>query len=235
MADAEIPTVNIAPWLASDSTHEARRGVVEAIRNACITYGFFQLVGHGVPQELQQKVLQCAEDFFSLPMDEKMVVSQKNAMGKSARGYEVLQGQTLQSGALPDLKEVSVIEDAYPRCMALTDDPKGYFVGPELSAQDPRAGQFLQGPNLWPESLHKEDFEAPLQDYRQRMVALAEHVLQILARGLPQDDQESLFDDFMDTPSANLRLLHYPPQITTDKLQLGGMSLSLLSLNYNSN
>ena len=107
MTDAEIPTIDIAPWLAADSTYATRRGVVEGIRNACITYGFFQLVGHGVPIDLQQKVLQCAEDFFSLPMNQKMAVSQKNAMGKSARGYEVLQGQTLQSGALPDLKEVS--------------------------------------------------------------------------------------------------------------------------------
>lgn len=107
MSGAEIPTVDIAPWLTADSTSEARRSVVVAIRDACITYGFFQLVGHGIPRELQQKVLGCAEDFFSLPMIEKMEVSQKNAMGKSARGYELLQGQTLQMGALPDLKEVS--------------------------------------------------------------------------------------------------------------------------------
>lgn len=101
---------------------------------------------------------------------------------------------------------------------------QGFFVGPEMSAEDPRAGQFLQGPNLWPASLRREDFEVPLQDYRQRMVTLAENVLQILAQGLEVDAHDSLFNDFMDTPSANLRLLHYPPQTTTDELQLGGMS-----------
>jgi hypothetical protein len=53
-------------------------------------------------------VLQCSEDFFSLPMDEKMKDSQKKAVGIPARGYEVLGGQTMQSVVLPDTKEVSL-------------------------------------------------------------------------------------------------------------------------------
>lgn len=76
-----IPTVDISPYLAPDSSQEARDAVVAAVGDACIMYGFFQLVGHGVPLELQEKALQCSGDFFSLPMDEKMEVSQKESRG----------------------------------------------------------------------------------------------------------------------------------------------------------
>lgn len=103
-----IPTIDLTPWLNDDdSSAAARIAVVKELHDACVTYGFFQLVGHGIPLQLQKKVLSCAANFFDLPLEEKMNVSIKKCMGRANRGYEVLQGQTLQTGALPDLKEVS--------------------------------------------------------------------------------------------------------------------------------
>ena len=102
-----IPTIDLTPWLEDeDFSTAARIAVVKELHDACVTYGFFQLVGHGISLEMQQKVLSCAADFFDLSLEEKMDVSIKNCMGRANRGYEVLQGQTLQTGALPDLKEV---------------------------------------------------------------------------------------------------------------------------------
>ena len=103
-----IPTIDITPWLKDDSESSiaARLAVVRELHDACVTYGFFQLVGHSIPLELQTKVLRCASNFFDLSPEEKMKVSIKKCMGRANRGYEVLQGQTLQTGALPDLKEV---------------------------------------------------------------------------------------------------------------------------------
>ena len=101
-----IPTIDISPWVCDSASDAAKAEVVEQLHNACVTYGFFQLVGHGIPIELQTTVLDCAAKFFRLPMEEKLKVSIKNSMGSANRGYEVLQGQTLQTGALPDLKEV---------------------------------------------------------------------------------------------------------------------------------
>lgn len=80
---------------------------------------------------------------------------------------------------------------------------------------------FLTGPNQWPATLSKESFQEPLQRYRDMMVKLAETTLRILALGLP-GAQPDLFDDFTIRPSGNLRLLHYPPQTSTDERQLGG-------------
>ena len=102
-----IQVINIAPCLDPLSTLKDREAVINALRYSCTTHGFFSLVGHGVPLALQREVLQCARTFFALPMESKMEVSIKKSMGRANRGYETLQGQTLQPGALPDLKEVS--------------------------------------------------------------------------------------------------------------------------------
>jgi len=101
-----IPIIDISPWLWN-SSEEARMAVVEEVRHACVTYGFFQLVGHSIPLSLQEEVFDCAEALFALPADEKMEVSIKKSLGLSNRGYEAFQGQTLQTGMLPDMKEVS--------------------------------------------------------------------------------------------------------------------------------
>jgi len=104
-----IPTIDISPWLLSDSSIEARNDIANRLCNACHTCGFFYLVGHGIPVALQRRVFNCAEDLFALSHEEKSKVSIKNSLGLANRGYEELQGQTLQSGMLPDLKEVSPI------------------------------------------------------------------------------------------------------------------------------
>lgn len=197
----EIPVIDIAPFLDPDATQQQKDAVVSVVRHACQKYGFFQLEGHGVPVELQEKMIDCSRLFFNLPLEEKKKLSMKNAMGQSNRGYEVIGGQKLQSDAFPDLKE-------------------GLYIGEEIHPGDDRAGKFLQGPNLWPETLPEDAFRAPITEYRDRMVALAHSLLTILALGLPYGPD--IFEDFQLQPVANVRLLHYPPQMSTDEKQLGG-------------
>ena len=83
-----IPIVDISPFLSNDASPEAVSHVVEAMRHACTTYGFFYLVGYEVQEEDRQKALDCAKRFFSLPHEEKMDVWIGKAMGRSFRGYE---------------------------------------------------------------------------------------------------------------------------------------------------
>ncbi|WVZ10936.1 hypothetical protein V8G54_015466 [Vigna mungo] len=51
-----------------------------AIRQACIEYGFFYLVNHGVENELA-KAFDQSRSFFSLPMDDKMKLARKEFRG----------------------------------------------------------------------------------------------------------------------------------------------------------
>lgn len=103
-----IPTVDLSPWLNPDASQEAKDAVVKAVSHACSTYGFFNLVGHGIPEESQNKIFECSKEFFDLPLNEKMKVSVDKSLGKSFRGYEPSRIQTHQEGLLPDTKEVSL-------------------------------------------------------------------------------------------------------------------------------
>lgn len=105
-SDETIPTIDIGPFLASNASEQAVAEVVESVRHACTTYGFFQLVGHGISDEVRDGILECAKRFFNLPLDKRMEVQVKHSMGKSFLGYEPVGQQTHQKGLKTDTKEV---------------------------------------------------------------------------------------------------------------------------------
>ena len=96
-----IPTINISAYLENPESPGAKL-VVEQIRTACATSGFFQMTGHGISNPLQQQAFRAARTFFALPDEDKRKLS-----GKPGRGYELIGTQTLEAGKQPDLKEVS--------------------------------------------------------------------------------------------------------------------------------
>lgn len=76
------------------------------------------------------------------------------------------------------------------------------------------------GPNLWPDTLPDHVFKEPTTKYYEEMFQLSLAVMDILARALPYGD--GVFRDFIsNTAVASIRLLHYPPQVSKDKNQLG--------------
>lgn len=99
-----IPTVDVSSFLADPTSPEAKT-VVDQIRHACETSGFFQMVNHGLSPELQDAVFSAAEKFFHLPMSEKAALNAKK--NKGHRGYDVLESQSYEEGVMPDLKEVT--------------------------------------------------------------------------------------------------------------------------------
>ena len=106
--DFKIPTVNIAPYLADPTSTEALK-IVNQVREACTTTGFFQLIGHEISRSLQDEVLAGIAAFFTLPLEQKKKLDKSDSVGASNRGYELIGDQSLQEGTLPDLKEVRSI------------------------------------------------------------------------------------------------------------------------------
>ncbi|TVY18418.1 2-oxoglutarate-dependent dioxygenase tropC [Lachnellula arida] len=199
-----IPTVDISPFLDPDASPAAVSNVVETMRHACTTYGFFYLVGYEIQEADRLKALECAKRFFSLPHEEKMDVWIGKAMGRSFRGYEPPSLQIHKEGLLPDTKE-------------------GYILGLETPADAPGAGTFHTGPNQWPKSLSDEEFRSPLMDYHGKMIEMVKVLLKILARGLPKswNCPPDVFDELTIKPSVPMRLLHYPPQPVRHENQFG--------------
>lgn len=106
MTTAGIPLIDVSAWLSPAASEDDRKVLVSELRHACSTFGFFQLVGHGIPIDLMESMLKCGKMFFDMSTTEKMSVAMKHSQGRATRGYEVLRSQTTQKGALPDLKEV---------------------------------------------------------------------------------------------------------------------------------
>lgn len=97
-----IPTIDLSGYLRDCDSLNAE-AVVEEIRSACATSGFFQLAGHGISNELQQQAFAAANAFFDLPEEEKCTVR-----SSPGRGYEIIGSQSLEPGKKADLKEVSL-------------------------------------------------------------------------------------------------------------------------------
>ncbi|KAI0009450.1 putative 2OG-Fe(II) oxygenase family oxidoreductase [Xylariaceae sp. FL0662B] len=192
IAQPLVPTIDIAAFLANPAS-SASQQVVTSVRQACRKTGFFQLTGHGLPEDLQRGLFSASRRFFSLRSEDKCKLDARNTIGR--RGYDVLASQSYHAGKLPDLKE-------------------GFFVGHDIPTDDPKvkARRFFMGPNVWPEPrlLPRSEFRDPLEAYFQAVHALALKVLEIIERTLPYGP--SFFKDFTAGHTVSvLRVLHYPP------------------------
>ena len=96
-------TIDIAPFL-TDPKSPASTRILDEVRAACRSTGFFQITNHGLPRSLQESLLEGAAEFFKLPYDEKKKLDCKTKVGH--RGYDLLASQSYEPGVLPDLKEV---------------------------------------------------------------------------------------------------------------------------------
>eukprot|EP00931_Biecheleriopsis_adriatica_P059057 TRINITY_DN35276_c0_g1_i1.p1 TRINITY_DN35276_c0_g1~~TRINITY_DN35276_c0_g1_i1.p1 ORF type:complete len:312 (-),score=37.75 TRINITY_DN35276_c0_g1_i1:141-1076(-) len=98
----EVPVIDIGPFrarlasiraqlAAPGSGHaplpeEARR-VVRQWREAFATYGFCQVVGHGVPNDTIEAAYKTARSFFSLPVEEKLQCQVGKEYGSASGGF----------------------------------------------------------------------------------------------------------------------------------------------------
>ncbi|XP_031260387.1 protein DMR6-LIKE OXYGENASE 1-like [Pistacia vera] len=74
---SQVSTLNSIPIIdLNDQIHASENGdfpslLVEKISRACEEYGFFQIINHGVPQELCNKMMTVSTHFFELPFEQK--------------------------------------------------------------------------------------------------------------------------------------------------------------------
>ena len=180
-----IPVIDIS-GLYSDNLAD-RQAVAAQIADAATHVGFLYIKGHKIPQLLIESLISRAKAFFSLPYEEKM----RFYIGKSVNhsGY-VPVGEEFPEGN----KQV-----AYGK----VDNKEAYDINNDLGHLSQRRP--MVGPTLWPEMAgFKEDVSA----YYRAALDLGRLLFRgfALALGLPEDT----FDDKIQTPPSQLRLIHYP-------------------------
>ena len=182
-----IPLIDLTDALDANSSNI--QNVVDKIRLAATTSGFFYIQNHGISDELIKRQFDLAKRLFELPEQTKRQYDQ--AKNPSHRGFEQIAAQKLDTAAKPDLKE-------------------GFYCGLNYAADDPYvlAGYQNYGLNQWP-SKELPETEAYCQEYIAAMNQLCERIMQLLALSLGLD--EHYFDASLVNPMVTLRLLKYPP------------------------
>ena len=192
MPGKNVPIINISPLVNQEQDLSL---VAREISAACRQYGFFYIVGHGIEEDLQNRLEGFSRIFFKQPEEEKMKIRMALG-GKAWRGYFPV-GKELTSG-LPDLKE-------------------GLYFGSELGPKDTRVQSDLpmHGANLFPQNL--PDFGKLVLRYMDQMTRLGHLLMEgiALSLGLPPT---YFIEKYTYDPLILFRIFHYPPQSSKPEL-----------------
>lgn len=188
IAFESIPLIDIA-GLFSDKLSD-RKAVAAQMAKAASEVGFLYVSGHGIAEDLIERLKARAAEFFALPEATK----QKYYIGRSRahRGYVPTGEEGFYSGDNP----------------AKIDKKEAYDLSIDLPAEDPDhiRGYRMLGPNQWPDEV--PGFARDVYAYYQAAMSLG-HVLFrgfALALDLPED----YFEAHLKRPPSQLRLVHYP-------------------------
>lgn len=197
-----VPVIDVSPFRAgarpgAPGAAESRQAVIDQVRQALETIGFFVITGHGLAPDLQARTLRVAREFFDLPEDEKLRYCQvpHSFMGYNPVGAERV-AYAHHDESAPDLKANFT--------MGRVDIDEG---DPYYSCE---TGRRMFQPNIWP--VRPARFQSVLTEYAVAGEQLALTLTEIfaLALDLPQD----YFADKLDKSLYFLRVLDYPPLTT---------------------
>jgi isopenicillin N synthase-like dioxygenase len=171
--------------------------VAGAIDRACRSVGFFSIVGHGIPSDLQERLESASREFFARPDDEKRSIAMA-AAGRAWRGWFPVGGEV--TSGVPDRKE-------------------GIYFGTEHPPEHPRvlASTALHGHNQFPSG--DDSLRRAVSDWMDALRPVADAVMRGIALGLalPVDWFER---HLTGNPTILFRIFHYPPS-ETDTAQWG--------------
>ena len=185
--------------------------IASSLRDASINVGFFYLEGHSISQDLIDNVLTQSQILFALPMEQKMLLSDK----KLTLGYTRFEEETLD-----------------PKNQVKGDTKEGYYIGNEVSVEDMDAKK-LKGPNVWPTPSHNCNmtdeqcrlFRETMESYRREATRVCMELVKYFALALTAGSNSSsssssngssggngnphLLDEHFTNPPTYIRLLHY--------------------------
>ena len=190
------------PVIDVEAIHGADEGrLIQLAReffSAYATTGFSYIVNHGVAEKLVDQVFAASKRFHDLPRETKMAVE----LNHNHRGFIPINTSTDVNSQLADVKHPNQSESF----MVMREDAPG--------SAPVRAGEYLAGPNQWPEL---DGFRDHVMAYNAEMTGLAQKLVNIVKLALNTDET---FVDHFRTPTTWLRLLYYPANDLQDAQSL---------------
>ncbi|KAM3686950.1 hypothetical protein ACB098_10G041200 [Castanea mollissima] len=163
---------------------------------ACIDYGFFYLLNHGIEEELLGKVFEESKKFFLLPLEEKMKMPRKEH-----RGYTPLYAEKLD-----------------PTSSSEGDPKESFYIGPLEDITTP------VNLNQWPSEEILPSWRRMMESFYKKLLSAGKRLLSLIALAL--NVEEDFFEKVgaLDKPNAFLRLLHYPGELGSSDDEIYGSS-----------
>ncbi|KAJ4712702.1 2-oxoglutarate (2OG) and Fe(II)-dependent oxygenase superfamily protein [Melia azedarach] len=177
-----------------DLSSPDRPSTAKSIRQACIDYGFFYLVNHGVEEELLSQMLSESRKFFSLPVEDKMKLARKDH-----RGYTAMYAENLD-----------------PTSSSEGDSKESFYIGP--------LGGTLGNLNQWPSVEILPSWRSTMEYYYEKIISAGRRLLHLIALALNLDEDFFEKVGALDEPMAFLRLLHYPGELASSDEEVYGAS-----------
>ena len=188
----DIPVVDVGPYFTTGSPADLHAAAA-TLRLACEDVGFYQLVGHQVPESLIAETFDWSRRFHSLDLDTKQQINLDNPdWPVSTVGYMPVGERRLPRRAKGNLNEAFLIKG---------DRGVDY------------------GDNQWLAETDLAGFRAGVEAYGQAVSALAMRLLPIYAVAL--DLEADFFAPAFLSPFWRLRLTHYPPFEPDDDDEFG--------------
>jgi len=189
-----IPIVSLAKWRhrSADPAEDAaaRAAFAAEVRSICHDVGFFTLVDHGIDAAFVDRYFAALAAFFALPEETKSRVDKANSPW--FRGWERV-GAELTDNRVDHREQLDVSSEHPPR-------PAGVLP----------AHLRLDGPNQWLAEDVLPGFHALVDEFFQRMGALADELMEVLATGLGLAAGH-FRDLFGERPLSFAKLISYPP------------------------
>ncbi len=185
----EIPVIDLARWWGNEADRLALGRDVDA---AARQFGFFQIVGHRLPQAHIDAMVDATSRFFALPTEIKQHCTPSDPSinrGYAARGTEAL-SYSIGRDAPPDLFEA----------FNIGEDEVDYS---ELFYHSHRHGAFA--PNIWP--LWPAELRPTLVEYFRSARRLALTLTEVFAIALELPDR--WFSPFVDRSTTTMRAIRY--------------------------
>lgn len=180
-----LPLLDLSMFAANESSANAER-FVDRLRQTCHDIGFFYLINHGVPEQINTALTDAAAQFFALPEPDRLSI----AMDKSPhfRGYTPFKGEHTNGKA--DLRDEIDFGPERPVPKVLD-----------------HSWERLIGPNQFPAAVPA--IKPTVLEWRQAMNTLGRTLLRALARALGQDPAV-LLDWVNPQAEDNIKLVRYP-------------------------
>lgn len=181
---SSLPIIDISP-LFHDNKDELM-AVAHAIDDACRSWGFFYITGHGIPASRMKALTGMANGFFALPLEEKLKIDITTS--NYHRGYGDISAEQLDPSRPMDHKETFDMQCHLP-----------------MEHPSVKAGKPLRGPNQHPAV---EGWTELLETHYRDMQAMALQLLRALALAI--GIREDFFVEKFAEPLSVFRMIRYP-------------------------